>query len=355
MRPGAPARAGRYPAVRRRPIARRYEWACAARLASFALPQCAGFPCAADPAARGRNRGVDRSGRVRSRSLPPWTKPKLARIGADASLRVYTAVMLFPRLQRRIRERKRLRRLRRAHRAPAAPLASRSHAPRSLRAPVEPTESSACSSRSEPATRKRTTTASGGRDGSRSRRRSGYRVWTTGASENSTPVALPQRPGITSVPILPLRRSALSRQPDEMKKGEIAKAHVVLTPSAEPNADGILTLCRGRADANNSSSALASDNRREVRSSPRSPAHRTVSGIPTPSLNVRATSAQAREATGGASQWAVAVGVHSRRGRASGRWCRERGRRWSRRGRWRSGRRSSRGVRSGAIRLGRAR
>ena len=50
------------------------------------------FRLRADPAARGRNRGVDRSGRVRSRSLPPWTKPKLARIGADASLRVYTAV-----------------------------------------------------------------------------------------------------------------------------------------------------------------------------------------------------------------------------------------------------------------------
>ena len=128
-----------------------------------------------------------------------------------------------------------------------------------------------------------------------------------------------------ALPILPLRRSALSRQPDEMK-GEIAKAHVVLTPSAEPNADGILTLCRGRADANNSSSALASDNRREVRSSPRSPAHRTVSGIPTPSLNVRATSAQAREATAalisGLSPLACTAGA----GRASGRWCRERGR-----------------------------
>jgi hypothetical protein len=116
-----------------------------------------------------------------------------------------------------------------------------------------------------------------------------------------------------ALPILPLRRSALSRQPDEMK-GEIAKAHVVLTPGAEPDADGILTLCRGRADANNSSSALASDNRREVRSSPRSPAHRTVSGIPTPSLNVRANLGASAGSYGGAYQWAVAVGVHSRRG-----------------------------------------
>jgi long-chain acyl-CoA synthetase len=36
---------------------------------------------------------------------------------------------------------------------------------------------------------------------------------------------------------------AVGRVPDEMK-GEIAKAYVVLKPDAEPDADGILALCR---------------------------------------------------------------------------------------------------------------
>ena len=36
---------------------------------------------------------------------------------------------------------------------------------------------------------------------------------------------------------------AVGRQPDEMK-GEIAKAYVVLKPGAEPDADGIVALCR---------------------------------------------------------------------------------------------------------------
>jgi long-chain acyl-CoA synthetase len=36
---------------------------------------------------------------------------------------------------------------------------------------------------------------------------------------------------------------AVGSQPDEMK-GEIAKAYVVLKPGADPDADGILALCR---------------------------------------------------------------------------------------------------------------
>ena len=41
---------------------------------------------------------------------------------------------------------------------------------------------------------------------------------------------------------------AVGRVPDEMK-GEIAKAYVVLKPDAEPDADGILALCRDQLAA----------------------------------------------------------------------------------------------------------
>ena len=97
-------------------------------------------------------------------------------------------------------------------------------------------------------------------------------------------------------------------------KGEIAKAHVVLTPSAEPNADGILTLCRGRADAEQL--VVGARLGQQAGSQVKPPLASASHGFRHPdALAERAGDLGASAGSyGGAYQWAVAVGVHSRRG-----------------------------------------